>query len=820
MLPFEEVRKLLDPITDVYNQLTQEDEERTRPVRQFSTAHYTFGEGFQFSDISDLNVTVDFEFLSTRHCEATRGIQLSRMQFFDTNRQEVPWHVISIHQGVYDPNEGPDKLLDPNLSTWWFDLLLEQCRQSTKLTARLADLPSYYTFTTAPDHLERDPHRWRVSFGNRSWTETQSMPTGRGVQSDPITLSVEEYNYVDVVNGEDASTKCTCPDGSSYRASECELGTEQPFTDTDSSVNPVAVTCALDLNLCDCQREGYSSSAIEGCGDHLITGCDDYCGTSTPVCVVDSRCPFAMNSTDPFLFYMENCQGCPAEDSYDGTKVGRASVGQEDCPPGYFKWLHCSPDGWLPLASSCVKIGFTHGVTEFPGYFPMDIRKKLNFTISGILRNYVPVYVYFIEGSAIRGSDWVSLQSSPVVLIPPEARPIEGDRVFSTEEDAFLITSNTMLRESRNFTIQLILPPYHIMDSIEIVLTPTPPCGSSGRIATATREMYRCEDGLITTEDYRERACLDVETGESLFSQSCSQFASDAEICASSERESNATLATICYKYDCCTTRTHCDAAEAAVEFCHCSADFSGPMCETEVDMQCEIGIPSAPECDEPLRIGNYDPELDGDMPCNLINPLGILNTSFQLDCSLDLSQKESNIPEGYSFDNPQEFDYWADSGDFKLTYQRDYFVQKKLFNFNRPSDSRQTVIMYPNLPSHFTGELPFHFALNVPDLGDDFITSGRVYAEYRECRQCKLEWEEDGDVPYAYKQSVLSCECPSEISVQRRFYDLEGYKLTTTSARRNKTALWVGLPLTMIILAILTYFVWKRRSTNAFSFS
>jgi len=803
----------LEPLANVYNHFTQKNEERTPPIRTFETVHYTLGD---VSDISDLSVSIDFEFIATRTCEVTRGVQLSRIQFFNTQMEEITYNWIDLHQGAHDPNEGPDKLLDPNLNTRWYDKLVKQCRQSSKISARMSDIPSYYVFTTALDHLERDPLQWRVSFANRSWVQTHGMPEKRGAPSDPLALSSEEYNRIRLNEDVNATfSKCTCLDRSSYRASSCEFGRTEPFDDTHSSLNLVDVSCAIDLNLCDCSRRAYDSSIVDIADPgQIITGCGNY-GGSESICIVDSRCPFGTNTSDSDISYMTKCEGCAADGSFPATKVGRTSTGESDCPDDFYQWRQCLPQGWDDIAP-CVSITFSPGVLEFPGYYPYDVVKHLNFTIHGNLTSHLPVYINYIEGSAKRGSDWRSLYRSPVIFIPPGE---DTDYNFSTEHPLFAINGAASFAEMRNFTIELVLPPARVVDSIEVKILPPPACGAWGHMATATRDMYKCESGLITTDIYRQRACLDVDTGESLFPQDCADFVpSMGTQCTSPQRETNATLATICYKYDCCIFRENCETTEAVVEFCHCPKDFSGPMCEVQIPMQCEIEIPSAPTCDEPLRIGGYDPDLNGDGPCHIVSPIGLLNTSFQLNCSLDLSQKESNIPDGYNFHARDAFHYWAENGDFKLTYAQDFFVQKKLFNFNKPSDNRHTVILRPNQPHHFTGEALFHYAISIPELDQDFQTAGRIYAEYRECKDCSLDWEVSGDVPFAHKERVSSCTCPSSVDVHRRFYDLEGYRLTTRRARRSKTALWISLPLTLMFILILAYFVWKRRNRSFFS--
>ncbi len=53
--------------------------------------------------------------MKTKNCDFTRGIQLSRIQFFDYQMNPIDWTWISLHRGIHNADEGPDKLLDPDL---------------------------------------------------------------------------------------------------------------------------------------------------------------------------------------------------------------------------------------------------------------------------------------------------------------------------------------------------------------------------------------------------------------------------------------------------------------------------------------------------------------------------------------------------------------------------------------------------------------------------------------------------------------------------------------------------------------------------------
>eukprot|EP00494_Astrolonche_serrata_P031782 UN32051 len=173
--------------------------------------------------------------------------------------------------------------------------------------------------------------------------------------------------------------------------------------------------------------------------------------------------------------------------------------------------------------------------------------------------------------------------------------------------------------------------------------------------------MHRCSDGkMYTDSEYVLLACLD-SNNVSIFNETCSYIKEETEAvdCSNIDTITNGTLAQLCIKEKCCEYRSSCEDLNIEYDFCYCPTDYAGETCEEELDLTCDVEVVSAPVCLVPLDIGGYDPTLDGDPPCHIVDPKGYLNSTMRLNCVLDDSEKRSNIPDGYHIDsNPPPFEY------------------------------------------------------------------------------------------------------------------------------------------------------------------
>ena len=242
---------------------------------------------------------------------------------------------------------------------------------------------------------------------------------------------------------------------------------------------------------------------------------------------------------------------------------------------------------------------------------------------------------------------------------------------------------------------------------------------------------------------------------------------------------------------------------------CLCPRDKQGVFCEEYRDYECTLNILNAnmTECElmtqEDLNKhgrSDYDVTIDGDKPCFFVpdDDKSSIDSTVQLECSFTESDSGSKIwqnlvdyeiaDEGVTF----EYCLGNETSTFALTRSPPTsYLRLKMFNFARIFSDQETYIIPLDI-NHWSGDKYVDHSRSMKDLGAEYKTGGRVYIEYQ-------LWQTDAR---GHEQ---------RISVERRFYDIDHWKMPESMASKlNSSQKWFIALFVLAIVGILACITWK----------